>query len=362
MPPTIVIAAGGTAGHVVPALAVADALRAERRATSSSSAASAPRRAGAGGRLRAAPIAVEGLSPHQPAEGRARRGASAATALRTARQILRELRPDAVMGGGGYVAGPVGAAAAARGIPLVLTEADSHLGLTNRLLARVRAARLPGVPARRARGRALPRDRAAGAAAGRPTATAARARFGLARGGDLRAGLRRLARRALDQRGGDRGVRATRRSACCTPAGERDYEALARAGAAAPALRPARLHHAVRRRARRRRPRGRARRRLDLRGRRARPAGDPRALSARRRRPPDRQRALDGRRRRGGRRPRRRADGRAPAATRSARCSATRARLAAMARGVARRWRGPDAARDIAREVLAAGGVRGRDG
>jgi UDP-N-acetylglucosamine--N-acetylmuramyl-(pentapeptide) pyrophosphoryl-undecaprenol N-acetylglucosamine transferase len=40
------------------------------------------------------------------------------------------------MGGGGYVAGPVGAAALSRRIPLVLTEADSHLGLSNRVLAR----------------------------------------------------------------------------------------------------------------------------------------------------------------------------------------------------------------------------------
>jgi UDP-N-acetylglucosamine--N-acetylmuramyl-(pentapeptide) pyrophosphoryl-undecaprenol N-acetylglucosamine transferase len=39
------------------------------------------------------------------------------------------------MGGGGYVAGPVGLAALTLRIPLVLTEADSHLGLTNRLLA-----------------------------------------------------------------------------------------------------------------------------------------------------------------------------------------------------------------------------------
>jgi UDP-N-acetylglucosamine--N-acetylmuramyl-(pentapeptide) pyrophosphoryl-undecaprenol N-acetylglucosamine transferase len=39
------------------------------------------------------------------------------------------------MGGGGYVAGPVGLAALTLRVPLVLTEADSHLGLTNRLLA-----------------------------------------------------------------------------------------------------------------------------------------------------------------------------------------------------------------------------------
>ena len=37
-----------------------------------------------------------------------------------------------MLGGGGYVAGPVGLAALARRIPLVLTEADSHLGVTNR--------------------------------------------------------------------------------------------------------------------------------------------------------------------------------------------------------------------------------------
>jgi UDP-N-acetylglucosamine--N-acetylmuramyl-(pentapeptide) pyrophosphoryl-undecaprenol N-acetylglucosamine transferase len=39
------------------------------------------------------------------------------------------------MGGGGYVAGPVALAAITLRIPLVLTEADSHLGLTNRLMA-----------------------------------------------------------------------------------------------------------------------------------------------------------------------------------------------------------------------------------
>ena len=39
------------------------------------------------------------------------------------------------MGGGGYVAGPVGLAAITRRVPLVLTEADNHLGLSNRALA-----------------------------------------------------------------------------------------------------------------------------------------------------------------------------------------------------------------------------------
>ncbi len=54
----------------------------------------------------------------------------------TARRALRRRSAAVVMGGGGFVAGPAGLAALSTGTPLVLTEADSHLGLANRLLAR----------------------------------------------------------------------------------------------------------------------------------------------------------------------------------------------------------------------------------
>jgi UDP-N-acetylglucosamine--N-acetylmuramyl-(pentapeptide) pyrophosphoryl-undecaprenol N-acetylglucosamine transferase len=136
MAPTILIAAGGTAGHVVPALAVADALQAEAGARVvfvGGERAEKTLVPEAGYELR--PIAVEGLSRTNPLKA-ARGLVKAATAIRSAQKIIRDVRPDAVMGGGGYVAGPVGAAAASGRIPLVLTEADSHLGLTNRLLAR----------------------------------------------------------------------------------------------------------------------------------------------------------------------------------------------------------------------------------
>jgi len=53
-----------------------------------------------------------------------------------ARRVLERRRAEVVLGGGGYVAGPAGLAALRMGLPLVLTEADSHLGLANRLLAR----------------------------------------------------------------------------------------------------------------------------------------------------------------------------------------------------------------------------------
>ena len=57
----------------------------------------------------------------------------AAVAPLACRRILAARRPDVVLGGGGYVAGPMVLAAALRGIPAALTEADAHLGLANRL-------------------------------------------------------------------------------------------------------------------------------------------------------------------------------------------------------------------------------------
>jgi UDP-N-acetylglucosamine--N-acetylmuramyl-(pentapeptide) pyrophosphoryl-undecaprenol N-acetylglucosamine transferase len=63
-------------------------------------------------------------------------GIEALGAVWTALRVLWRRRPDVVVGGGGFVAGPAGLAAVLGRIPLVLTEADSHLGLANRLLAR----------------------------------------------------------------------------------------------------------------------------------------------------------------------------------------------------------------------------------
>ncbi len=130
----IVIAAGGTAGHVVPALCVADALR-ERGAEVvwvGGERAEAELVPAAGYELRS--IRVRGLSRTDP-RAAAAASALAARALVASTSILRELRPAAVLGGGGYVSGPVGLAAVALRVPLVLAEADSHLGIANRALA-----------------------------------------------------------------------------------------------------------------------------------------------------------------------------------------------------------------------------------
>jgi UDP-N-acetylglucosamine--N-acetylmuramyl-(pentapeptide) pyrophosphoryl-undecaprenol N-acetylglucosamine transferase len=80
-------------------------------------------------------LRVAGLDRRNPLRAARAVGLAAAAVVR-ARKLLRHIGADAVIGGGGYVAGPVGLAAVALRIPLLLTEADSHLGISNRLLAR----------------------------------------------------------------------------------------------------------------------------------------------------------------------------------------------------------------------------------
>ena len=57
----------------------------------------------------------------------------AASAPRVGR-ILKEVRPDVAIGGGGFASGPVVALAALRGVPSLALEADAHLGVANRML------------------------------------------------------------------------------------------------------------------------------------------------------------------------------------------------------------------------------------
>ncbi|MDX6723396.1 MAG: UDP-N-acetylglucosamine--N-acetylmuramyl-(pentapeptide) pyrophosphoryl-undecaprenol, partial [Solirubrobacteraceae bacterium] len=118
----------------MPALAVADALRAEGAKVVFVGGERAERTLVPQAGYPLEPISVEGLSRSNPLKA-ARAAAKAVAAVGAAARILGRVKPDAVMGGGGYVAGPVGLAAVARRTPLVLTEADSHLGLANRMLA-----------------------------------------------------------------------------------------------------------------------------------------------------------------------------------------------------------------------------------
>jgi UDP-N-acetylglucosamine--N-acetylmuramyl-(pentapeptide) pyrophosphoryl-undecaprenol N-acetylglucosamine transferase len=73
--------------------------------------------------------------PRRPSLALARALLLAGRAPRACGRILSARKPDVVLGGGGYVAGPMVYAASRRGIPAALMEADAHLGLANRLAA-----------------------------------------------------------------------------------------------------------------------------------------------------------------------------------------------------------------------------------
>ncbi len=133
----IVVMAGGTGGHVFPALAVAECLRSKGESivwlgTHSGIESKV---------VPAANIAIEWLSIQ------GLRGKGVIAILRApflvihacwqAYLALLRLRPKAVLGMGGFVAGPGGLMAWVLRIPLILHEQNSVTGLTNRLLSRL---------------------------------------------------------------------------------------------------------------------------------------------------------------------------------------------------------------------------------
>ncbi|HVS99558.1 MAG TPA: UDP-N-acetylglucosamine--N-acetylmuramyl-(pentapeptide) pyrophosphoryl-undecaprenol N-acetylglucosamine transferase [Solirubrobacterales bacterium] len=125
-------------------------------------------------------LRVRGIDRRNPLKA-ARAAVEAIGAVGAARAVLRRRRADVVMGGGGFVAGPAGLAAALTGTPLVLTEADSHLGLANRLLAgRARRVCLAFPIEGRSGARYLVTGRPVPAAVLAADRAAARERFGIA--------------------------------------------------------------------------------------------------------------------------------------------------------------------------------------
>ena len=129
------IAAGGTAGHVLPSLAVAEALVARGvKVTFAGSPDRTEARLVPEAGFELDTFQISGL-PRRPGPAQVRAIGKAMRAPRACRRILRSREPDVVLGGGGYVAGPMVYAASRLGIPAALMEADAHLGLANRLAA-----------------------------------------------------------------------------------------------------------------------------------------------------------------------------------------------------------------------------------
>ncbi len=134
--PRVVIMAGGTGGHVFPALAVAEALRdrgchIEWLGTQAGLEARVVPEAGF--TLRCLPVrGLRGKSRWQQLLAPLRLLLSVWHAWRW----LAQTKPQLVVGFGGYVAAPGGLAAWLRGIPLVIHEQNARAGTTNRLLSR----------------------------------------------------------------------------------------------------------------------------------------------------------------------------------------------------------------------------------
>lgn len=132
----ILIMAGGTGGHVFPALAVARELQSRGASVSWLGTAR-----GIEARLVPAAQIELHLLPVQGIRGRGIAGLFKAPALVTwavwrALKLVRNIKPDLVLGFGGFASGPGGIAARLAGRPLIIHEQNAVAGTTNRLLSR----------------------------------------------------------------------------------------------------------------------------------------------------------------------------------------------------------------------------------
>lgn len=134
----MLIAGGGTGGHTSPGLAVAAALRDRGVACAW---------IGSAGGVEARLVPACGIPYHAIRTGKLRRywawqnvvdlGVNVPAGVAAAWRLVARLRPRVVFATGGFVAVPVAAGAAARGIPIVVHEQTAVPGLANRLIARL---------------------------------------------------------------------------------------------------------------------------------------------------------------------------------------------------------------------------------
>ncbi len=158
---SVLLAGGGTTGHVAPLLALADCLRRRDPGTRLTALGTAE-----GLEARLVPEAGLPLEvvprvpfPRRPSADLGRLPGRLRAAVHAARRAILESRADVVVGFGGYVSTPAYLAARRLAVPIVVHEANSRPGLANRLGARLSpyvACAFPGTPLRGARVLGMP--------------------------------------------------------------------------------------------------------------------------------------------------------------------------------------------------------------
>lgn len=142
----LLVMAGGTGGHVFPAIAVANVLQQQGWQVEW---------LGTKDRMEAQLVPKHGIAIHfieiSGLRGKGIKALLAAPfkilrAILQARKIIKTYQPDAVLGMGGYVSGPGGVAAKLAGVPIVLHEQNAVAGLTNKWLAKIATRVLQAFP------------------------------------------------------------------------------------------------------------------------------------------------------------------------------------------------------------------------
>ena len=145
--PCALVMAGGTGGHIFPGLAMAEALRARGWRV---------HWLGVPGSMEDRLVPPRGFA-FEPVEFGGVRGKGLKTlallplrlarALWQARAVLKRIKPDVVLGLGGYITVPGGLAAKLAGVPILLHEQNSIAGLSNRWLAKLAERSFSAYPA-----------------------------------------------------------------------------------------------------------------------------------------------------------------------------------------------------------------------
>jgi len=135
-PYRFIISGGGTGGHIYPAIAIADCIKQKQPAAEILF-------VGAEGKMEMQKVPAAGYKIFGLPIAGIQRSLTLKnlsfpfkllSSLRQARKIVRNFKPDAVVGVGGYASGPILRAASSAGVPCLLQEQNSYAGLTNKWL------------------------------------------------------------------------------------------------------------------------------------------------------------------------------------------------------------------------------------